>query len=355
MDDADFKIANIVTVAYLDQELNLAMIYDLLTIIPFDYKIGTKVPGMGRETVPFFGINNVIVGLRYGTQMRGIERTNGHLQSLIGVDIQCCNKNINLKVSRNKIQLTGSKSEAMAIEATTLLLKHLEMMIGHFNHVKSLSRDIQRTSLEWLMVTLIDTTRSCMKGYDETLESFSSLKESADVDKHMAIWLSMFACEYKKDGQASVFVDKIFRIMSYICSEECPFIKVPEMISYKICNGVYNFCLGKKISLIETSQGMIRLGYKVSYHNWSAGKKIKIAIPILEESTEAISPLEEDSEEEEVSTPLEAKEDPIFLDKKLRAHRFTVNQSGNVRYFTNVSFHKAYEQFLAIREDLLTI
>ena len=376
MEDKNFKISNIVTVSHLSEELNLPLIYDLLSIIYFDYKIGTKIPGMGRETVPFFGINNAIVGLRYGTNMRGIKRIKGHLLSIIGIDLQCCNKNINLKLSKQKIQLAGAKSEQMAIEATAIVMEHLKMMIHHFNNARSLSKEVQKITLEWLIktITYSEDDRAVLKSFDQIADKFDELEGG---DKDLAMWLSMYACEYQKD--ASLFIDKIFRVMDYVCGTEVPFKKIPEVISYKVCNGLYNFSLGKKISLIQASQGMIKEGYKVSYHNWSAGKKLKIAIYISSSSSkddekrienkeeEVISPsslekedTDDEGDEVDVSTSVdeiddEVEDDAIFINQKIQAHRFTINQSGSIKQISPTPFAEAYEQYIIIKRDLLRI
>lgn len=353
MTDSNFKVANIITVAYLDQELNLQTIFDLLTILPNNFKIGTKIPGMNRETVPFFGINGAIVGLKYGKEMRGIDRPCGHLESLIGVDLQCFNKNINLKVSHNKIQLTGAKSEQMAIDATLLLLKHFDMLMSHYKHVKSLSNEVQINTIEWLISNLlyISENNLCVRSYDTAQDKFENLPPKLDI--HMAKWLAMYACEFQKINDGRAFIDKIYRVISHIRSETLPFTKVPEMISYKICNGVYNFSLGKKISLIQASQAMIKEGYKVSYHNWSPGKKMKIAVSI-ENISESTSPPDEDisSDEDTVSV---TSEDAIFSDKKIKAHRFTINQSGSIRQMSPTSFTQAYDNYFSIYTALMRV
>lgn len=318
----NFKTSNIVLLGYLDQSIELGQLFEVLTIIPFDFTVGDKTFQIKRETVPYFGFENIIIGVRYKNKNRGIVRKGGHLSPVIGVDLQCFQKNINLKISTDKIQLTGAKSEEMGVSAIHLLLSHLEMCHANLSHLISLTKQVKNKTREWVLNTLIHDNSFREENVEDLL-----INPPLDVDLRTAMFLGMFSCEFESVVD---YETKLNLILSY---ETLPFKEVPKLISYRICNGVYNYFLGKRISLVKTSTILHNLGYTVSYHNWSSGKKMHVLIPATTETTSPFSPLSQDNET------------PNF-------HRFMISQSGAVRQTSPTCFNEAFQAYERLMNDI---
>jgi hypothetical protein len=298
-------MSNIIIVSYLNQELDLDLIYNLIPIFSVNYTVGNKIIGMKRETVPYFGIDKGIVGIRFKNEIRGIKRCHKHLKGIIGLDIQCFNKNINAKISKNNILLVGSNNEEMAIKTNDIILEHFKMLFAHINHIKSLKENIKETTVNYFLSSFIENK----------ISKFDKTKK--DIDCEMFVWLSTFIYEYNDINNLR---NKITVIMDFINNTNELNLDL-SAIDYKICNGVYDFNLGNKISLIKLSKELINLKYKVSYHNWCSGKKIKLVIPIDDN----------------------------------KVHKFTINQSGTVRQMSPTNYIESYKQHLKLYNDIQKI
>lgn len=287
----------------LDGRLSLPALYEALAIIPVAFTVGDHIT-QTRETVPYFGYENVIVGLRYKDKMRGIIRPGNHLNSVIGVDLQCYGKNLNLKISPTKIQLTGARSEETGRGAIGALLAHCQMSVGHLSHVLSLNPTIRDQAITWVLSHLIPTPSGLRVSEPE-----------GTVDIETVRYLSVFAPEF---SDPLAFEAKIRRLLDL----GLPFERCPTLQGTRICNGVYNYTLGQSLSLIKMAKFLHAKGYQVSYHNWSSAKKMFVTIP------------------------LEGDE----------AHHLTLNQSGAIRQTSPTSSEVAGEvadRFLSdLREGL---
>lgn len=302
-----------VNLIYLNETFpDLKILFDLLQIIYFDYTIGTKLKDMGRETVPYFGIENIIVGLKYENEMRGIKRKDGYIKGVLGIDIQCCNKNIHLGISRTKIHITGSKNENMSTYAVEIFLQHVQMINDNFLRLKNTEN--LNIIYEWLL-------NHVKINFELNIDVFfEQLPEN--LDKDCCTFLFLYAYEYKNTSQfMENYYKKLYIINHYIFNNNSLIEKIPTIKSCEICNVIYNFNLGKEIKLKETNMYLINLGYKSSYNNL-IGKKIYVVIP-----TE--------------------KEDKI--------HRFTINKSGSVTLRSSGDYNDAKEKITKLFEDLQKI
>lgn len=313
----------------------LRQLYDCLTVYQVDFTVGTKIAGMKRETVPFFGHNNVIIGLKYGKQSRGIIRLKGHLPNLIGVDLQCFNKNVNVKISSDNLHLTGSKSEEMGHGIFEILMHHFHMVQANFNSVLRLSPEAKTQIRSWLLLNLADG--SGIKPFITCLEYCSQIPP--EFDTQAATYLAMFAAEFTSLHD---YAEKIDRLLEYTLPI---FDEVPNVRSFRICNGVYSYSFGQQISLIKTSQilGQLRnpdgsSKYGVAFHNWSSRKQIRLVVP-LDPEQHAHYVDDSDSSSDRV-------------EGKIPAHRFTLFQSGSVKQYSPTSYSVAYTQYEQFISDI---
>jgi len=314
----NFSASNIVMVAGLDCEIgNLRQLFECLPIIKLNYKVGTKLIGMERETVPFFGVNDVIIGLKYKCDNRGIERVKGNLPNMIGVDLQCFNKNINLKISNSTIQLTGAKSEEMANDACELLINHFRMNHIHFNLVLSLNPSEKVFIKNWIGSQCVNNDQT-IKPVETSLELLQQ-SDLSNAFKEVITYLLTFSVEYSTYDEYKFKIERLFGFNSQM------FIKIPSIASTRVCLGIYIYSIGKTVSLENTSKLLQNVGdeetgnarYAVNYHNWSARKKIKLVIPV---------------------------KSPQPGLSKVQAHRISISSKGTVRQNSPTGFEEAKYQ-----------
>ena len=345
---SEFRVSNMVIVAQLDRSFtSLDDVFQCLTLLPINFQVGTKTGSADRQSVPFFGYNGVIIGLKYKKESRGILRPKGHLPNLIGMDLQCYDKNVNIKISESNLHLTGVKNMEMAYGICHILQQHFEMCASHLEHLKSLTIAEFQACIEWIVgnfiiVSLDDYGEYVynIKDYNTCLSLLSQIPST--VDSRAVTYMAMFVSDYDS------FVGYYHKIL--LLRDRNPFVGgIPSVTNIRIANGLYVYklpggriCMSSAadaINSIVDSQG--RKKYQVSFHNWQAGKKLSIIRPtngMIESITGiSIKQDEEDSESQEIET-----QDASF-------HRFVVYQTGSVRQYSPTSFVEAQ----GIYEDLL--
>lgn len=323
--DPEFKVGNLVMVATLSSSIeDLGRLFKYIVVHYHDYTVGTKLAGMGRETVPYFGNENVIVGLKHGTEQRGIVRLKGHLFSLIGIDIQIHGKNYNLKLSQAKIQLTGAKSQKNGIETFNALINHLHMT--HTNSVRLMEVKDKDGMYEWIENNVdMEDYKSMFKQVD---------RYPIEEDRHALQYLLIFAQEYNDRDN---YLDKVKSLLSMTepaLGNDFNNIMVEQTT---VCNGLYTYPLGKKISLIKLSHYLSGLTkengnniYGISFHNWASNTRVNVVVPIKLSDDDSPNPNSEEA-------------------KKLQSHRFSINQSGSTKQNSPTSPEKAYEQYVILK------
>lgn len=346
---SNFNVSNLVMVAKLSNSiLNLDMLFKCMVIHKVNFTIGDKIIGMGRETVPFFGHNGIIIGLKYGKSSRGIVRPKGHLSNLIGIDIQYNDKNHNLKLGNNKIQLTGAKTEDSGIKVYQLLVEHFKMTNSNITNVIEMKEEVKNSILNWIKdnyVDEIDNTK--LKPYESCVEILNKSKYINPKEIQCIKYFTSFIVEFEFYED---YVNKLKDIIKYKTS----FISIlPKLTNAKTINGLYTYSLGQKFSLNKICQflGKVRkedgrLRYGVSFHNWNSKVQSKIIAPIDPNSASTSPNIIEVFHDDE-----EDGEDTSSSKKRLPAHRFIIRQNGTVRQYSPTSSEYALQQYLQLVND----
>jgi hypothetical protein len=348
------EASTITMITSLKGLVEIAAAFELLCLIYPKNPDGTRFihPTKTRNKIPYFGVSNSIVCVKYKGSVRGIRQNEGQMNNVVSVDLQCCNKNINLKLAKTKIQLTGASSEEMGNEAFEILCAHLNMIQSHIEYKNSLSEEVKNKTLDFFR-----------KGNVFNLESLPE-----DVDIRLATFLSMYMEDFE---DYNTFLEKIERIMliETVCTENIqPYVS-------RISNSVYNYTLNREISLIQMTQHLYKKGFNVSFHNWSS-TYLNVSIPILKEAPSEEEGLE-GSEENYSKTPgssssgetiktvstksdtsfsSEASEKSDALEKldndKIKAHRFIIYRGGSIKQTSPTSFGEALEARNMILESI---
>jgi len=153
MMSAEFKASNMVMVTPLLGNVDIAAVYHVLSLsCPRSVTGETiQIVSGAREKVPYYGAPNTIVAIRYNGKSRGIRTGEGQLSNVVSIDLQCYDKNIHLKLSNGKIQLTGALSEEMGSGASQILCLHLNMAQDHIVHIRELSPEIRDLTRNWVL------------------------------------------------------------------------------------------------------------------------------------------------------------------------------------------------------------
>jgi hypothetical protein len=330
--------STITMITPIEGEVDLNAAYEALCILYPKTSDGSRFvhPEKTRNKIPYFGVPNVIVCIKYKGKVRGIRQNAGQMNNVVSIDLQCCDKNINLKLSRTGIQLTGASSEEMGNEAFAILCAHLNMIQSNIKIKNELSEDVKKLTVDWI------TSNPSL-----TMEDFQN--PPTNVSKELVQILSGYFSEFDKYED---FCEKVHKFMNinHLCSDE-----VKPLVS-NISNSVYNYTLGKEISLLKMTNHLYSKGFSVSFHNWNC-TYLNVSIPIFKSSpspssTSSNSTIETEDSEDEIETEDFKEETETVINKKpnkIKAHRFIIYRKGSIKQTSPTTYSEA----LDIRNTLL--
>jgi uncharacterized membrane protein len=134
------KTVNIVMTANVSHDSNatdidlssVAMMMPMLDILGFNHKPNTKLK------IPYYGFENAVVSIRYGTYYRGVRVTAKPLKNNIYIDLQLRGKNQHLKVSSKKIHITGVRTEDTGSLCISVIKNKINNIIDRLEDIRNL-------------------------------------------------------------------------------------------------------------------------------------------------------------------------------------------------------------------------
>ena len=231
------------------------------------------------------------------------------MNNVVSIDLQTGNKNVNIKLARSRVQLTGANSDKMGENAFNVLCLHLNMIQNHINYVRSIPMEIRDKTIQWVIDNL-DT--------EDYNVSVNEAVNDLGIDSNLALFLLQFSETLTQEEfvtKVNYIYKSIFEEGSNICNENI------DIIDCVISNSVYNYNIGREVSLIELTKHLDKKGFSVSFHNWNS-THLKLAIPIFDDDK---------------STPSESS----GSSGKIRAHRFCLHRSGSCKQTSPTSYVEA--------------
>lgn len=312
MDSNKMNEASTITMtATLTSSVNIKVAFDILPVIYPRNPDGSKFvhPKNTRNKIPYFGAENAIVCVKYKGSIRGIRQNEGQMNNVVSVDLQTGGKNINLKLARTRVQLTGATSDTMGINSFEILCSHLNMIQYQLNYIRSLPEKVRLHTIYWLS----DATAPSEDGKIPRL-NYEFIEEQCklrpDIDSKFAAFMWQFSDDFDNYKD---FNYKLRKVLEIIYNTKEHVILESDTISVsdcKISNSVYNYNIGLDISLIELTKFLHKKGFNVQFHNWNS-THLKVSIPIMDE--------EEDDD---------GNENFVNSTGKIKAHRFSVHRGG---------------------------
>lgn len=310
--------SNMVMVTKLRYAVDLDILFKLLPVVNIYDKHGKIVRYKDDKIVriPYFGIEKIILCAGYKKKTRGIRQRGGLMKNVVSIDLQCFDKNIHVKIGKNKIQLTGALSEEMGIGTFNIVLEHFRMLQSHLNYIKSLSEDDKFSTREYILDT-----------------RYRGLKSSSfSPDPHFYDFLDMYIHEYITEEE---FLEN-FKSITLISAKEFDFGN-PEQEIYetKIHNGVYNFRFVKQINLIGFVKFLHSRNFMVSFHNWNSCD-IQLVIPAEEDQSTSFDSFASPSTDDEDEGPE-------------KYHRITIYKRS-VRMSSPTGYSESYKIYSLLRD-----
>lgn len=312
------KASTITMTCDINTNVNIELVFNLISILhPRNPDESRFIhPKNIRSKIPFFGIENAIVSAKYKGTSKGIRSGQNHMMNnVVSLDLNCMGKNINLKLARAKIQLTGATSYEMGEYAFNVLCAHINMIQKNLTYISELDASIKKRTEEWVVETVnnYDTQETSKRLPYIDIDKINTASDSNLIDATYGTFIWQYTDDF--DDFAG-FADKVKYISEINTSiAECEV----SASNINISNSVYNFKIGEEISLIQLTKHLIKKGFSVEFHNWNASH-LKVSIPVIENGKNVVSNT-----------------------NKLKAHRFSVHRNASIKQTSPTLYEVALE------------
>ncbi len=343
------EASTITMVCSLAGEIDIGAACEILPVYHPLNPDGTKFyhPLKTRNKIPYFGVKNAIVCVKYKGAIRGIRQNKGQMNNVISIDLQCCNKNINIKLARQKMQLTGASSETMGNEAFNAMCEIINNISVQLSYFSTLSEEVTRDTMKFLF----DNTHNPQ--VINTLKPLGKVKIPDNVDETLLNFLNAY---YDDCTSHSGFIDKIYRVINY---KKIADSKISVTHS-RISNSVYNYSLGREISLLSMTNHLYKKGFNVSFHNW-CNTHLNVSIPVFNDksstpksksSATSLSSIhteysDDDNEYDKVAD--DEDNEVVEKEEKIKVHRFIIYRGGSIKQTSPTK----YEDAIASKASLM--
>jgi hypothetical protein len=312
--------STITMIANLTSSIDIKLAFDFLSVLHPTNPDGTKFvhPKNTRNKIPYFGVDNAIVCVKYKGKIRGIRQNEGQMNNVVSVDLQTGNKNINLKLAKTNVQLTGATSDNMGKNSFNVLCAHLNMVQGHLNHIRSLPETVKQFTIQWVSEKTIPINGVIPPFNYEYITNES--KSNSYIDPRFATFLWQFSDEYTSYLD---FSQKLKSVIEICYSKDNIVIENDEVsvINCRISNSVYNYNIGKEVSLIGLTKYLHKKGFSVSFHNWNS-THLMVSIPISDDNHSIAG--------DSIFVGSDSGSD-MSLSSKLKVHRFSIHKTLSIK------------------------
>jgi hypothetical protein len=312
----------------LNTSVDIGLAYELFSVLYPRNGDGTRFmhPKNIRNKIPYFGVPNSIICVKYKGKIRGIRQNEGQMNNVISIDLQVCDKNINLKLAKTKIQLTGATSHEMGAHAFHVLCAHVNMIQANLDYIRSLSEDVCNDTITWVMDYVYNRfTETGTLPYVDI-----SMIDGSVLDSRLA----SFVWQYTEDFDTfEAYQTKIQSVIDILNDHELNILEdnqVLEPININISNSVYNFTLGKDVSLIQLSSHLMKKGFRCEFHNWNANLKVSI-------------PIESDEMDDDDTASGTLHTNSTGNSAKVKAHRFSIHKNFSIKQTSPSCYEQAME------------
>lgn len=333
--DTKFSPNNMVVNVTWDEKINLTKAFNLLPIQSLEIDLD-KI----KKKIPYYGIEDVIVSIRYKKQSRGIRPIPEKADNFVSIDLQINNKNVHIKLSENNVLVMGVVSVQRAIEATQCLLDTIYMTDQNIKYLKTCDEFEVKKVYKYIRSLAVDGKKS-LDLPDINLFINKIKEDYVEIDERLA---GLFLAKGYETDSLRVFDESVeYMLNSSYISED-----IISINDYRICNSVYNYGLIigrdniplKACFILRNLAGaIINLNNKnitSSHHNWH-GKYTDVVI-----STYGLS------------------KGKLLLDKrknkKQHIHRFNISERGAIRQWSPSSVKEAqivHQLLLAVLTDII--
>lgn len=272
----DLRITTMTVVMTMEGKVDLDSIFNLLEIVRLDADVLPR-RSTTKIKMPFCAIPGSIISARYQGRTRGLLKSKGkgYFKNSITIDMSASSKNVNLKLSSNKIQMCGASSEAMALEAGKLIIQNIlrvDDMLSYMNDHPTESLQVVAWIKKHVKGDLCVIPVEGLGGpmMIHTIQLPEALP--TNLNQEIALFLLKQAPDFLSYDEYCAHLDKVLTLKSVV---ERP-LSIRQIKKVMVN---YNYDLGFKIDRWNLALKMHRLnGFTTRYDN-TVDYSVTISLP----------------------------------------------------------------------------
>lgn len=275
------KVTTMTVVIPLTGTINLDVVFPLLEITRFD------LPPPKRQTqkykIPYCGVSGTILSARYKGITRGIIKSQKKRSFLnaITIDISTSEKNVNLKLSKNKIHICGVKSIESAREAAQSIITKLYNVQDEMDYMNQYP-DSTRSVVEWIKSTFKFNEVELPPGYlgEEQVMSIRvhQIKIPENIPEYIDKRIALFLIKQAPDF---VTYEDYCTHMDWVCTIKEVITKPIEILEINKVMVNYNYDLGFAINRWELAQKINSENGFISKYQNTVDHSVTIELPYI--------------------------------------------------------------------------
>lgn len=149
IDFDNLKVTTMTVIVKLEGNVIIENVFPLLTITRLN--LPSPIRHTKKFKIPYCQVPGAILSAKFKNITRGIVKSKDKKSFLNSVTVDICTseKNINAKLSGNKIHMCGPNSEELAIETANHLIKHLTTLQNDLDYINNNIQNRDK-NIEWL-------------------------------------------------------------------------------------------------------------------------------------------------------------------------------------------------------------
>src|SRR5258706_4451233 len=335
-----FNPNNMVIVIRWKGTINLAEAFISLPIFVVDVPLSKG----GKIKIPYYGVEDVIVSIRYKKESRGIRDASGQSDNFVSVDLQINKRNVHIKLSSKNALVMGVTSVEEGSEAVNCLLDLIYITDQNLNYLRQVSNDVIESAYTYVEKVSTDCTPGLnlpdSDVFINDLEVYNIAHPETPVDERVG--KIMLARGY----ELTCFED-LRHTMALLLRQKMIDPDSVEIVETEVSNSAYNYKLNFYDASGEPLDGVFILknlalaiinmqnsNITAAHHNWHS----KYANVVI--STRGIV-------EGKLSLCNSTTEENVAQ----HIHRFNISEMGSIRQWSPSLKDEAY----LVHQELLII
>ena len=264
VDFDEHKVTTMTIIMPLQGEVNLDKVFPLLEITRIELKQNRRQTK--KYKIPFCGIPGAILSARFKGTIRGIIKSTQTrcFLNAITIDISTEEKNVNIKLSKSKIQMCGATSVGLARKAASYIIDKLYTIQDEIDYINANSVEADRVC-DWL--------KSVSKGEpivssDDEVEEESEGESESEIDESEACQITKDKYHYlvtiKKIEEIPDGIDK--RIAQFLIKLSSDFLRYEDYCCQLNWIRTLNKVIEKPLEVIDIIKVMVNFNYDLGFY-----------------------------------------------------------------------------------------